>query len=240
MKATLEAPQTTATPTPAPARGGLKKVSFGKAPVKKEETKTKYPEFQGDSPEQAKNVAAIAARIRQRTEELDALQGALETDKAELRMLVGPFYFQHNHGKHDVPSSIAVNSEAGEVLVTFQNRYKKITSEEPISALLGSERTERFFRQAFQLKINGELLPTDQAQEIVDTIITLLGQRNASEALEISEEIKPTKEFHAARHLELTVKENVALEQIAPIVTMVKTKGRGSLQTATIPKTATN
>ena len=103
--------------TPAPAKG-IKKVSFGGIAKKKEETKTVYPVF----PDANGEAATIAARILERSEQFEALKGALETDKAELKFMVSPHYFRVNHGRHEVPCSIAVNSPCGEVLVTFQNR----------------------------------------------------------------------------------------------------------------------
>ncbi len=48
----------------------------------------------------------------------------------------------------------------------------------------------------------------------------------ATDALEVKEGVKPIAEFHAARHLQLTPQQNLALDQACPIVAMVKTKGR--------------
>ena len=41
------------------------------------------------------------------------------------------------------------------------------------------------------------------------------------------EEIKPVKTFHDQRHTVFTPEQNVALDAAAPIVAMIKTKGRG-------------
>jgi len=206
----------------APAKGGLKKVSFAKAP-KKEDTKSDYPVFTDTNGQ----VALIAERIKKRDSEIEALTGAQQTDKAELKMFVSPFYFQTNRGKAAPPSSISVQSAAGEVLITFQNRYSKLDSEDALIPILG-ERVGEFFRQAFDLKVKGELLPTDRAQDFVNDLQELLTKYNALDALEIKEEIKPTKDFHIARHTLFTPEVNMALEQVCPITAMVKTKGRGS------------
>ena len=212
-------------PAPAPPASKLKKVSFGKAPKKEEKAKTEYPVFTGD-PHTCQQVFEIAARIKRRNDELEALQGAQETDKAELKMFALPFYFQHNYGKTTVPSSISIPSEAGEVLVTFQNRYKKLTDESALVPLLGDD-LENYFRQAFALTIKGELLPVDRAQAIVNEIQELLARHHAADALEIAEEIKPVKTFHEARHTKFTPEQNLALDAAAPVVAMIKVKGRG-------------
>ncbi|HUE37663.1 MAG TPA: hypothetical protein VMO20_09750 [Candidatus Acidoferrum sp.] len=205
---------------------GLKKVSFGNITKKTESAKTAYPVMPD-----TRDSALLAARILKRTEEFEALKGALETDKAELKMLAAPHYFTVNHGRHEVPSSVAVNAKdedgkvIGEVLVTFQNRYSMLPDEAGVEPILG-ERTGEFFRQSFELKIKGDKLPEDKTQELMDELQALFTKYNATDAIEVKEGVKPTKEFHDARHLELSVEQNLQLEQACPIIAMVKTKGR--------------
>ena len=89
-------------------------------------------------------------------------------------------------------------------------------------------RTGEFFRQAFDLKISGDKLPAASSQELLDELQTLFAKYGCLDALEVKAGVKPTKEFHAARHLQLTPAENLALEQACPIIAMIKTKGRKS------------
>jgi hypothetical protein len=84
-----------------------------------------------------------------------------------------------------------------------------------------------YFRVAFNLTIKGELLPVDKAQDIVDEIQRVLTKHGALDALEVKEEIKPTRDYHVARHTAFTPEQNLALEEACPIVAMIKTKGRG-------------
>ena len=200
---------------------GLKKVSFGGISKKKADTKTVYPTLPDPDGENAR----IAQRIVERTEQFEALKGALETDKSELRLRATLPYFQINHGKHEVPSSLSVASPAGEVLVTFQNRYSGLESDSAILPILG-EQTSKFFRQRFELKIDGDKLPQLHAQELLDELQALFTKYNAMDALEVKDSIKPDSEFHSARHLILTPKDNFRLNQVCPIVAMIKTKGR--------------
>ena len=94
---TADRPSLQPSTTPPPKKG-LKKLSFGGIAVKKEETKTAYPVY--DQPE----AALIAARIKQRQADIEALGGRADpVDKAELKQSVGLFYFQTNHGRHEIP-----------------------------------------------------------------------------------------------------------------------------------------
>jgi hypothetical protein len=92
--------------------------------------------------------------------------------------------------------------------------------------VLGEDRTAQFFRQSFELKIDGDKIPAESAQAVIDAIQTLFAEHNASEALAVKAVIKPSSDFHTARHTALSVDENLAVEMICPIVAMVKTKGR--------------
>ncbi|HEY6167334.1 MAG TPA: hypothetical protein VI454_04800 [Verrucomicrobiae bacterium] len=204
-----------------PPAAGVKKVSFGGITKKKEESRTAYPVLPDPNGEHA----LIAARIIERTEQFDALKGALETDKAELRLRATLPFFQLHHGKHDVPSSLSVPSPAGEVLVTFQNRYGGLESDAALVPILG-ETTGKYFRQKFELKIDGDKLPEAATQELLDGLQALFAKHNALDALSVSDSVKPVTEFHAARHLILTPEQNVRLNDLCPIVAMIKTKGR--------------
>lgn len=229
MRTTLEPPVALAPPTPsappppatAPApAGGLRKVSFGKI-AKASDTKTAYPVL----PDPSGQHAAIAARIHQRTDEVDALTSALDTDKAELKMLATPFWFQHLHGKPEIPSSLSVPSPAGEVLITFANRYKQLPDESSLFPILG-ERAGQFFRQAFELKISGDKIPAHVAPQLIEELQLLFHKYQAGDAVTVKDYIKPVDGFHEARHRELTIEQNLQLEQACPVIAMVKTKGR--------------
>jgi len=217
-------PAPASNPPPAAPRGALKKVSFGGIASRKDDTKTAYPVL----PDPQGKAAEIASRILERTEQFEALKGALETDKAELKFMVAPHYFAVNRGRHEVPSSVAVNSPQGEVLVTFQNRYPLLPDETGLLPVLGETATQSLFRQSFELKIKGDKLPAGQTQELMDRLQALFAEFGATDALEVKEGVKPVDEFHAARHHQLTPEQNLALEQVCPIVAMVKTKGRKS------------
>ena len=104
-------------------------------------------------------------------------------------------------------------------------RYKAMEDESAVLPLLG-DRTGEFFRQAFELKVDGDKLPAAAAQEIIDGLTELLTRFGCPDALTVKSCIKPTAEFHAARHLLLQPEQNLALEQACPIVAVVKTKGR--------------
>lgn len=165
----------------------------------------------------------------------EALESALEIDKKDLIARNKAFYFTNAHGKVEVPSSIAIPYEVvtgmehvrepGEVLVTFTSRYKALPDETSLVPILG-ENVGEHFRQSFEIKIDGDKLPADKAQELIEELQELFGRYNALDALSNKETVKPNAEFHAKRHLILSAEQNLALDDACPMVCMVKTKGR--------------
>ena len=83
-----------------------------------------------------------------------------------------------------------------------------------------------FFRQAFTLEIDGDKLPAEQIQSLLEELQELFAKFQAGDALKVKEGIKPMTEFHALRHTSLTPEQNLAVDQICPIIAMVKVKAR--------------
>ena len=170
-------------------------------------------------------LAIIATRIIERAAQLEAIDGALAIDKSELKTLATPFYFTQASGKVDAATSLKVLSPAGEVLISFPNRYGRLESETMLLPILG-EQTPRFFRQAFTLEIDGDKLPAENAQELLNQLQQLFARYHAADALKVKEGIKPVPDFHTLRHAALTPEQNLALNQLCPIIAMIKTKPR--------------
>ena len=207
--------------TPAPV-AGIKKLNFGGIAQKVEKTATEYPSL----PDPSGEVATIASEIIAESREFEVLKTSLENKKKELRKMSQEFYFQHLHGKHEIPSSIEAGEGDQKVLVTFTSRCSALADETPVIESIGAERTAQFFRQAFELKIDGDKIPADRAEDLIGAIQNLFAEYNCPEALTFKAVIKPTPDFHTARHTTLSVEENLAVDEACPIIVMVKTKGR--------------
>ncbi|MGH7968730.1 MAG: hypothetical protein ACREIC_08395, partial [Limisphaerales bacterium] len=194
---------------------------FGTITKKREDARTSYPVL----PDPTGQLAIIATRIIERAAQLEAIDGALSIDKSELKTLATPFYFAQASGKVEAASSLNVLCPAGDVLISFPNRYGRLESETVLLPILG-EQTAKFFRQAFTLEIDGDKLPADRAQELLNQLQQLFAQYQAGDALKVKEGIKPVPDFHTLRHSALTPEQNLALNQLCPITAMIKTKPR--------------
>jgi hypothetical protein len=151
---------------------GLRTIRFGSIAKKRPDRRADHPLL----PDPQGQYAVIAARIIERSGQVQALSGALEVDKAEIKTLATPFYFSNGEGKLDVPGSVAVHCPSGQVLIIYQDRYGRLDSEERLLPILGQQ-TERLFRQAFTIEIDGDKLPSQQAQELLDQLQILFNRR---------------------------------------------------------------
>jgi len=173
-------------------------------------------------------VAELVTSLLDKSAQLEALEGALELEKAELVAIAKPFYFTHYHGQHAIASSVEARTTDGKaVRVGFASSYRG-TSDEPALTRLAGEHAARFFKQSFELKIKGDLIPEAAAEPLLAELQELFARHGASAALSAKSTIKPTKEFHVARHTLFSIEENFELDKVVPIIASVKTKlGRG-------------
>ena len=79
-----------------------------------------------------------------------------------------------------------------------------------------------FFKQSFELKIKGDLIPEAAAEEIIGELQALFARHNAGAALSAKAVFKPTKEFHTARHTLYSANENMEIDKVVPVAASVK------------------
>ena len=61
-------------------------------------------------------------------------------------------------------------------------------------------RIAAFFKQSFELKIKGDLIPKSTAEQIIGELQVLFARHNAGAALSAKAVFKPAKQFHTVRH----------------------------------------
>ena len=214
-----------AAPAPKEQTAGLKKFNLAGIAAKPATGKPvkSYPVM----PDPDGQVAELVTSILDRAAQVEALEGALELDKSELIVLAKQFYFNHSSGQMAVASSVEARSGAQVVRVGFSNSYRGTTDDAAILRVSG-EKGAKFFKQSFELKIKGDLIPEANVEPLIGELQELFARHNAGAALSAKAVFKPTKEFHTARHTLFTPDENFAIDKVVPISASVKTKlGRG-------------
>jgi hypothetical protein len=122
-----------------------------------------------------------------------------------------PFYFSHHTGQMAVASSLEAKAGDKLVRVGFSNSYRGTTDDAAILRVTG-EKGATFFKQSFELKIKGDLIPEAAAEEIIGELQALFARHNALAALSAKAVFKPTKEFHTARHTMYSAEENMQID----------------------------
>lgn len=209
-----------------PASAGLRKVSLAGFAVQTPTSKSakSYPLL----PDPDGQVAELVGLILEHSEQLEALEGSLTLEKAELIAIAKPFYFAHHAGQHAIASSIEAHGADGKVVrVGFSNSYRGAGDESALMRLAG-EHAERFFKQSFEIKIKGDVIPEAAVEPLLAELQALFARHGASAALTAKAVVKPVKEFHTVRHTLFTPQQNAELDKVVPVSASVKTKlGRG-------------
>lgn len=212
--------------TPAPPPASLRKVSLAGFAVQTPASKTSksYPLL----PDPDGQVAEMVALILDQSAQLEALEGSVELLKSEMIALAKPFYFKHHAGQTVVASSIEARAADGRLLrVGFSNSYRAVVDEATLLRLAGSH-AERFFKQSFEIKIKGDAIPEAAVEPLLRELQALFARHGASAALVAKAAVKPTKEFHTARHTLFSAEINQDFDKVVPVSASVKTKlGRG-------------
>ena len=208
----------------APA-AGIKRINLAGIATKSPASKTAkaYPVL----PDEDGQVAALVEGILDKSEQLEVLEGSLEIDKGELIALAKPFYFTHHAGQMAVASSVEARAGEKVVRVGFSNSYRGSADDAPILRVVG-EKGASFFKQSFELKIKGDLIPEAAVEEIIGELQEIFARHGAGAALSAKAVFKPNKEFHTARHTLFSAEQNLEIDKVVPVSASVKTKlGRG-------------
>jgi hypothetical protein len=126
-----------------------------------------------------------------------------------------------------IPSSVKVVTADGRaVLVSFQNRYHNLTDENAAraKAVLG-EKAEKYISESFEIKIDGDMIPKDKLEQVIEGLVLTFECYGALDALSKKPITKLTKEYHTARFTDLSVDAREHMDDIAPGVVSIKKKG---------------
>lgn len=146
----------------------------------------------------------------------------IETEKAQMARLVVPFWFRWCSGKSDLPSSVIVAGNAGQLLVTQSSRLTVVT-EELLAPVLG-DRVRELFAGQFKITVDSKKIPVEKQQAIVDGIQALFNEQGCMDALTVKETFEPRPEFFSRRHLDLSPEQNASINEVARIVQTVKVR----------------
>ncbi len=113
--------------------------------------------------------------------------------------LAKSFYFTHHAGQMAVASSIEARAGEKLVRVGFSNWYRGSADDVPILRAVG-DKGAQFFKQSFELKIKGDMIPESAVESIIRELQDLFARHEARAALSAKAVLKATKDFHTARH----------------------------------------
>lgn len=107
-------------------------------------------------------------------------------------------------------------------LITQAKYSRTLTDDAPLRAAIGEELVTKWFTFATAFKIDFDKVPEAKQQEFATAIIKLAAEHECAEAVEAAQYVAPKPGFHEARTRELTTEQNLAVDQIIPVVAFPK------------------
>lgn len=209
-----------ATPGPSamPVTGGIAEIDFGiTSATSSKKRSSKYPLIDGQE--------KLVGRIVDLSNKFDAVDGPFKSAKQDLIEAAFPQFFEKNKGRIDVPSSMVGYSEKDEgARVTFKDQFTP-GDKEKLYKLLGLEAAAIWFRQSWEIKIDGDVIPSAKTGELIKELREVMHKHGASHAMEIKSGILPNDAFAIKRHSEFDPKMNLEINKIVPQRASVTTKG---------------
>lgn len=102
---------------------------------------------------------------------------------------------RHSMNSGAAASSVRVNDK---VLVSVQNRYKKILPElaDDIKTVVGNDKFDRLFREKTSISLTDEALANE---ELVGKLVDAVGEDDFERWFKVEQTLQPTEVFHKGR-----------------------------------------
>lgn len=214
-----------------------------------------YPQLPADD-----TTAAHVDNIISCKEQIETLEASLDQSAGELKSRAATHFLRSCNGTNNVPTAYEVaGSEGRTIQVQVKNRYYPINkaskgAAERIDALkrAAGEAYDKMFRTTFELKIDGDKVPTNTGQRFINSLARLCNlfcyqpspeEADAHEAgmsdiesildlheyaqcdvLTAKEVIAARPSFHTERHAIADAETNLAVNKHMPVSTAIKVK----------------
>lgn len=171
-----------------------------------------------------KDLRTQVAEWRETKKKFDAVEGIMKQQTEALREAAIEPFFTQNEGKAIPQTGVMFEGEElhESALITFTKRYGTFDPSE-VKAVVGEKIVEEHFYEKLSIKIDGDKIPADKQQAVIDKLAKLFSDLGCGDAIEAKVVISPREEFHTSRHTLLTAKQNILLQKgVAKCTTQAK------------------
>jgi len=163
-------------------------------------------------PVKAEIIDALASQL----DEVEALEGAISSTKAELVEELFPQWLDLNASSHVHNGTVVLKGAERDIQMTFKSAFTKIPADksDDIVDAIGAKAFGEFFRQKVDAKINFDAVPESKQQKLFDGIAALLKELDVTECLTLSNVVVPVDGFNEVRASKLTKQQNESLEKV--------------------------
>jgi len=157
------------------------------------------------------------------------IDGQMKVIEGKLKSEALDYMYKSNHNKDRPDSTVEAVGKEGSVKISFQDMYSPIQMTEKnqprideLEQAVGHHFNETF-KKDFVLSIVGSQIPEAQRQAFVNDLNDLMTLYGADNAVEAKQTVAPLKDiFHVKRHTLFTPEENMKLNALIPVRTMIR------------------
>jgi hypothetical protein len=179
-------------------------------------SRAKHPTVEVDA-----ETMKMLEQFAQLNPQFKSLKNQSETLGKQLAGRIKKVFFGTFAGVTPESSTMLVTAGGRTIKLTVKNAYSKTVTVKQyplLVAAIGEELAKKHFHQVTVLKLELDKAPEDKAEAFANAVIKLAREMNVTQAVSASQCYQPVAGFHDARTTLLTDKQNVALDEVMPIV----------------------
>jgi|15BtaG_2_1085339.scaffolds.fasta_scaffold00600_23 hypothetical protein len=145
--------------------------------------------------------------------------------KKQLAEAAADHALENNNGKIEPAKGYLIQTDVGvkDILALQTSKYRMLDDTSVLADI--NPKLPDLFQEMFEIKIDGNLIPYDKAQDFIDDLVALKDKHGlADESVTFKAKNKPIASFHEARHQLFSVEENKKLQTICPFVSTIRIK----------------
>lgn len=125
--------------------------------------------------------------------------------KEALQAPIREHFFRSNHGLAAPMKSVRLPGNLGSVLVSFSALWSPKVEQPALPPTM--------LREQFTISVKGDEIPPEKAEPFVRALLALAAEHGVSDAISAKAKRVPVPAFAELRHRDLTVEQNLALEE---------------------------
>lgn len=193
----------------------MNKLDLGGVAAAPKSARPSHPTITADA-----NTDALLVQFAAVDPQFKTLKNQRDTLAKQLAAPIKSMFFSLWNGRQPESSTMLVTAGGRTIKLTVKNAYSSgVTNEAALYQAIGKELTDEWFAQSTTLALDLDVIAEDKRGAFAMAVIALRDEMGLpQECVAAKQCIKPRAGFHEARTSILSAAQNIALDEIMPVV----------------------